>query len=213
MRTGAGALARMCACGSEAKEHMCACRVRGHTCVCVCCVRSAGKVSGGRRAVRPVPHAGPALRSAGRTLAGVWRGRPCARGDAGRLAGRVAVRVVPRGLVLGREGACVGVRRVPSGARGGVAAEQVARGRAVVFFFGGNGDSLAITHFIRFAESSPTPYKIQGTRHPKIPRNLFAGAESSPIPPLLEIPKGGFSWPLHSLLVTLFFHGASRRWR
>ena len=135
MRTGAGALARMCACGSETKEHMCACRVRGHTCVCVCCVRSAGKVSGGRRAVRPVPHAGPALRSAGRTLAGVWRGRPCARGDAGRLAGRVAVRVVPRGLVLGREGACVGVRRVPSGARGGVAAEQVARGRAVVFEF------------------------------------------------------------------------------
>ena len=67
-------------------------------------------------------------------MAGVWRGRPCARGDAGRLAGRVAVRVVPRGLVLGREGACVGVRRVPSGARGGVAAEQVARGRAVVFF-------------------------------------------------------------------------------
>ena len=114
---------------------MCACRVRGHTCVCVCCVRSVGKVSGGRRAVRPVPHAGPALRSAGRTLAGVWRGRPCARGDAGRLAGRVAVRVVPRGLVLGREGACVGVRRVPSGARGGVAAEQVARGRAVVFEF------------------------------------------------------------------------------
>ena len=135
MRTGAGALARMRACGSEAEEHMCACRVRGHTCVCVCCVRSAGKVSGGRRAVRPVPHAGPALRSAGRTLAGVWRGRPCARGDAGRLAGRVAVRVVPRGLVLGREGACVGVRRVPSGARGGVAAEQVARGRAVVFEF------------------------------------------------------------------------------
>ena len=132
----------------------------------------------GRRAVRPVPHAGPALRSAGRTLAGVWRGRPCARGDAGRLAGRVAVRVVPRGLVLGREGACVGVRRVPSGARGGVAAEQVARGRAVGFFFCGNGDSLAITHFIRFAESSPAPYKIQGTRHPKIPRNLFAGAES-----------------------------------
>ena len=85
--------------------------------------------------MRPVPHAGPALRSAGRTLAGVWRGRPCARGDAGRLAGRVAVRVVPRGLVLGREGACVGVRRVPSGARGGVAAEQVARGRAVVFEF------------------------------------------------------------------------------
>ena len=125
----------MRACGSEAEEHMCACRVRGHTCVCVCCVRSAGKVSGGRRAVRPVPHTGPALRSAGRTLAGVWRGRPCARGDAGRLAGRVAVRVVPRGLVLGREGACVGVRRVPSGARGGVAAEQVARGRAVVFFF------------------------------------------------------------------------------
>ena len=88
-----------------------------------------------RTTVRPVPHAGPALRSAGRTLAGVWRGRPCARGDAGRLAGRVAVRVVPRGLVLGREGACVGVRRVPSGARGGVAAEQVARGRAVVFEF------------------------------------------------------------------------------
>ena len=65
----------------------------------------------------------------------MWRGRPCARGDAGRLAGRVAVRVVPRGLVLGREGACVGVRRVSSGARGGVAAEQVARGRAVVFEF------------------------------------------------------------------------------
>ena len=43
--------------------------------------------------------------------------------------------MVPQGLVLGREGARVGVRRVPSVARGDVAAEQVARGRAVVFEF------------------------------------------------------------------------------
>ena len=33
----------------------------------------------------------------GATLAGVWRGRPCACGDAGRLSRRPAARVVPWG--------------------------------------------------------------------------------------------------------------------
>ena len=111
---------------------MCVPCARTYVRVCVLCAergQSLRRSTGGA--------AGPARRSRspvrGANLGGGVAGRPCARGDAGRLAGRVAVRVVPRGLVLGREGACVGVRRVSSGARGGVAAEQVARGRAVVF--------------------------------------------------------------------------------
>ena len=190
---------------------MCVPCARTYVRVCVLCAergqslrRSTGGAAGpARRSRSPVRGAnlgggvaGPSVRARGRGAA-CW----ARRGPGG--AARVGV------------GSRRRVCRCAAGAVGGARGRRGRAGRpwaARLFlnllafragffvFFGGNGDSLAITHFIRFSESSPSPYKIQGTRHPKIPRNLFAGAESSPIPPLLEIPKGGFSWPLHRLM-------------
>ena len=178
---------------------MCVPCARTYVRVCVLCAergqslrRSTGGAAGpARRSRSPVRGAnlgggvaGPSVRARGRGAA-CW----ARRGPGG--AARVGV------------GSRRRVCRCAAGAVGGARGRRGRAGRPGprgCFFFGGNGDSLAITHFIRCAESSPTPYKIQGTRHPKIPRNLFAGAESSPIPPLLEIPKGGFSWPLHRVV-------------